>query len=219
MKKSVGSGTNTLFWLNVWWGDVMLKSQFPELFLLENNRRCFVSDQVSSSGFTWDWKADPCASHLNRNLWHLESEISSFTPNSVPDTWLCKVSSDGLYSIATLRQKLEESSPALSGVKTEWMKEVPLKIKCFIWRAKWEKIPSADALTSRGVNIASTKCGYCQHNECVDHIFIQCDFATRARNEILKWCGINLGPINTVMELLEFISKWATARKNEEFLR
>lgn len=72
-KKEVGNGRDTLFWLDVWWGNKTLKSRFPELCNIECRKRCLISEHILSSGFTWDWNSDPMAPHLNRNLTHLEA--------------------------------------------------------------------------------------------------------------------------------------------------
>ncbi|CAH1441010.1 unnamed protein product [Lactuca virosa] len=97
------------------------------------------------------------------------------------------------------------------------MKEVPLKVLCFIWRAKWGRVPSAQALISRGFSNISPNCGYCNHtDEISDHIFIHCDFASAVREWIMRWCGVTLAPINTVEDLLEFASNWSQCPKKHK---
>ncbi|CAI9292527.1 unnamed protein product [Lactuca saligna] len=176
-----------------------------------------AEDRVTPSRYTWDWNANLWSENLNQNLGHLLTALEPFNPSSEPDTWRCTLGSDGIYMVQALRKKLDETTPAIPGIKIHWMKEVPLKVLCFIWRAKWGRVPSAQALISRGVSNISPNCGYCNHTgEGADHIFIHCDFASAVREWIMRWCGVTLGPINTVEDRLDFASNWSQCPKKHK---
>ncbi|XP_071700011.1 uncharacterized mitochondrial protein AtMg00310-like [Rutidosis leptorrhynchoides] len=61
--KSVGNGSTTSFWNEVWLGDVTLKSRFKRLHKLETNRDAAVSERVTWDGSkmagTWCWSRLP----------------------------------------------------------------------------------------------------------------------------------------------------------------
>lgn len=69
--------------------------------------------------------------------------------------WTCPLSSNGNYQVNTLRRKLDGCSSVDIG-RFEWVKEIPIKVSTFIWRAKQERIPTSVALSKRGVNVTST---------------------------------------------------------------
>lgn len=52
----VGSGSNTLFWLDNWSGEGALGSSFPLLADLKSKKSCLVVDRVTPNGFRWSWK-------------------------------------------------------------------------------------------------------------------------------------------------------------------
>ena len=54
-KIKVGSGENTLFWLDDWLGG-SLDGRFPLLFNLDKRKGCFVADRVALVNFKWAWK-------------------------------------------------------------------------------------------------------------------------------------------------------------------
>ncbi|XP_052620846.1 uncharacterized protein LOC128126776 [Lactuca sativa] len=114
---------------------------------------------------------------------------------------------------------MDEFTPTLPGPRVEWLKEVPLKVLCFIWRAKWGRIPSAQALEGRGVQVPSIICGYCLNGvESADHILIQCKFAVIVRNWIMNWCGINSGDIDNLDTLLHSVANWSQCTKKRRIL-
>ncbi|KAL4556241.1 hypothetical protein LXL04_038885 [Taraxacum kok-saghyz] len=94
-------------------------------------------------------------------------------------------------------------------------------VQCFSWRAKMGRIPSAVALSRRGIlNRNNTTCNYCnQEDERVDHIMIICPFARLVIEWILKWCGIYGVAFNTVIEVLDFAVGWGNCPKKRRTLQ
>nr|KAJ0193513.1 hypothetical protein LSAT_V11C800399230 [Lactuca sativa] len=86
--------------------------------------------------------------------------------------------------------------------KIDWLKEVPYKVSCFVWRAKMDRFPSAMALQRRWVWLESMTCKYCNHEEeCSDHILVQCPSARLVMEWVFQWCGIHIDPFNTIVAL------------------
>ena len=44
MRKKIGNGVATLFWLDHWLGDECLKDRFPRLFSISIQKHCFISE-------------------------------------------------------------------------------------------------------------------------------------------------------------------------------
>ncbi|CAH1442108.1 unnamed protein product [Lactuca virosa] len=67
-------------------------------------------------------------------------------------SWTCNLTDDGNYQVHALRQVLEVNN-SVDARKFWWIKEVPIKVTCFVWRAKLGRIPTTSALSTRGVVI------------------------------------------------------------------
>lgn len=65
--------------------------------------------------------------------------------------WKCDFTGDENYKVSGLRHILEDNGP-VHIAKFSLIKEIPLKVLCFIWRAKGGCIPLAATLTKRGIN-------------------------------------------------------------------
>ncbi|CAH1427158.1 unnamed protein product [Lactuca virosa] len=95
----------------------------------------------------------------------------------IRDYWHCSLTSDGSFIVKALR-KLWDFSPPIANGKFTWLKEIPIKVMCFIWRARLGKIPSATALSSRGVVLETNLCSHCgTMEESADHALVGCEYA------------------------------------------
>jgi len=91
---------------------------------------------------------------------------------------------------------------------------VPLKVRCFSWRAMLGRIPFNELLASRGVNIPSTLWVLCNlENESVDHLLLHCNYAKTVQEWVFKWCGIKLWDFANIRDFTDF--KWCVFGSHE----
>ncbi|CAI9295050.1 unnamed protein product [Lactuca saligna] len=121
----------------------------------------------------------------------LALKVESFLPNSQPDRWVCSISGDGVYHVNVVRELIDTVGSSNEGGNIDWIPEVPTKVRCFIWRAVLNGIPTACALQKRGINFNSVMCSYCDlEREDTDHALIKCPMAAKVWEEMLRWFGI-----------------------------
>nr|KAJ0224090.1 hypothetical protein LSAT_V11C200087470 [Lactuca sativa] len=104
------------------------------------------------------------------------------------ESWRCDLTVDRKYQVRALRLLLEHQDQVYTG-KFRWIKQVPMKVMCFIWRAKMCHIPSVVALSNRGITLPSKLC--CQFEklgEIDDHALVSCPFAKTMLEWIFKCC-------------------------------
>nr|KAJ0219093.1 hypothetical protein LSAT_V11C300139740 [Lactuca sativa] len=218
----IAPGNKTLFWYDNWLGSGSLKTKYPALFELETKKRCIVSDRIGGLNQTWTWKSRPTNRGLESDVNALISEVSDIRLDLGMDHWRCKLSSDGMFFVCSIRQlidKLQVSIPVTPVIV--WSKAVPIKVLCFIWRVAQSRIPSAVALERRGIIVNSTLCSSCIGRlECADHVLIDCLFTTQIRNCIWSWCGVSSeqASLKTISDLIHFASTWDSQVKRKRFV-
>lgn len=218
-KKDVGSGNNTFFWLDKWWGDEPLKASHTSLYQLEKKKSCLVSDRITSHGTVWDWKISPHSLVELRDIEQLSRSLSSFCPSNRNDVWRCELDSSGAFSVGVIREFLDNLDCSRPRVNILWSKIVPIKVSCFIWRALLGRIPSAEALIRRGIHLNSSICSLCNSNvECYNHILLGCGFAKEVWNFILLWCGDPDISGGSVEECLLSLAYWGRCPKKRRLL-
>lgn len=99
-------------------------------------------------------------------------------------------------------------------------KAIPLKIKCFIWRAVSNRISVAANLEVRGIKVPSVTCPLCnKEKEASGDLLINCHVANEARVWILNWCGIPSNTLNTMTNFINFMVNYGNCpRKKERFI-
>lgn len=147
------------------------------------------------------------------------SIIQGVNTNPTPIGFRFNLNPDGNYTVNTLRQKIDSSINPHTGKTINWVKAIPLKVKCFVWRTLMDRLPVATNLMNRGIIMANTNCPLCNgEHETGDHLFVKCPISIEARSWIFKWCDIPATNFDTVNEFLNFAATWGNCpRKRERF--
>nr|KAJ0193757.1 hypothetical protein LSAT_V11C800390710 [Lactuca sativa] len=191
----IGSGRNTLFWLDNWIGDGNLTLRFPNLYALDKRKSCFLAERFSSNGFLWAWRKNPSLPVEMAELAQLCRLLDGVTFSSDPDSWKSKLSSDGQFYVRDICKLIDSKRASLDG------------------------IPSSMALSRRGVGVASTRCLFCINGvDDTDHLLIACDLAKEVFKWIFKWCDVPFVSFSSVSEALNFAAKWGNCPKKKVFL-
>nr|KAJ0204559.1 hypothetical protein LSAT_V11C500290840 [Lactuca sativa] len=114
--------------------------------------------------------------------------------------------------------KMDYQTP-LTNIKFHWIKEIPLKVSCFIWRAHLGKIPTAKELVKSRVSMENLTCQMCnEKEESVDHILVDCAYAKKVMERIMRWCKVNIhtGDLQAVSDVLNFANQWGTCTKKRK---
>ena len=100
-----------------------------------------------------------------------------------------------------------------------WRKEVPKKVLCFTWRAVMGRLPTADALIRRGIQVTSPMCSRCNiDSETADHILVSCPIARSVWGDVWRWCGVADPVQSTVKGVIDFAASWGRCPKSSNML-
>lgn len=143
-----------LLWKDNWCGDMPLQDKFPHLYNLESVKRCSLMDRLCNIGFSWKWRMKTMNTEALIELHEFYKLVGSINFDSPSKFGLCfKPSMDGMYVVSTLRRSVDSYLNQISGPMISWSKVIPLKFKCFVWRAAMDKIPISEALIHRGIDV------------------------------------------------------------------
>ena len=159
----------------------------------KKKKSCMVADRITLGGNNWKWKSDPVVVGLSTDLENLTRCIASTHLQSGEDQIACILTSDGKFKVDVLRKKIKKKpSLIINPLQIDWSKIIPIKVTTFIWRAVMGKIPSAMALSHRGVNVDTYSCSSCIDGlEDANHILVRCPYAISITDDILGWCGLH----------------------------
>ena len=114
-----------------------------------------------------------------------------------------------------LRKKIDYSHPTASVVK--WCKDIPIKVSCFSWRAAQDRIPTAKALSHRGIKLNSRMCSSCiGQEEDANHLLLHCPYASKVRDLICDWCETSLPLLSNLKDFLLLLTNWGSNQKRRK---
>jgi zinc-binding in reverse transcriptase len=151
MKKIVGNGQDTLFWLDNWYNDSALLVQFSILF-----SKAKVVDSLTLAQV---WNCSNAKISLTKGAsLELRKENGEFLAfltslqldSSISDTVFWGLLSTGIFTVHSMYLFLNFRGIRTSLVGSVWKLSISLKIKIFIWLALQVKILTRDVLLRRG---------------------------------------------------------------------
>ncbi|KAM0036124.1 putative RNA-directed DNA polymerase [Helianthus debilis subsp. tardiflorus] len=195
VRSKLGNGEGVRFWLDVWMGDCALKDKWPNLFRLENNKTCLVSDRL---------KVDNDRVQLEAgwsNLLHSEEDFQQWNQlcvglenvkmSTTEDKWMWSGEKNKNFSVKSVRKLLRNGDAYGNVFVLKWISWVPLKCLIMAWRAEMNRLPTKVELVKRGVYIPNTLCVWCDyHEETSMHVLADCIIAINVWERIGKWCGL-----------------------------
>nr|KAJ0218526.1 hypothetical protein LSAT_V11C300147870 [Lactuca sativa] len=100
---------------------------------------------------------------------------------------------------------------------TVWLHLVPIKCISFVWRACMGRIPTAVALSRRGINMSSTSYQMCFSGvDTADHILLNCPIAFDSLRWIFNWCDISIQRFLSISDFVNFAASWGNYPKKRK---
>nr|GFA37785.1 RNA-directed DNA polymerase, eukaryota [Tanacetum cinerariifolium] len=113
-------------------------------------------------------------------------DVVSLSPSR--DRWFCDLAGDGEFRFKEVRNFIDKLFLPSHVESTRWVKNIPIKVNIFAWRARRDCLPTRANLVQRGVNLASTICPVClSYKEDVKHVLFRCDLAQGILQRICRW--------------------------------
>ncbi|CAL0321355.1 unnamed protein product [Lupinus luteus] len=175
VQRRVGSGESVSFWRDSWVGEVCLMSRFSILFQAALDKDASISSSGRWRNGAWKWNVQW------RKLlfsWEQEEayalmaaiETTGYDPDK-RDKWIWIHDKSGVYSV----------------------KNVPSKLRCFVWRMALQRILALSNLSKRVIARTDTSsgCPFCgSAEETVDHIFLSYPVTYGVWQSSYSWFGL-----------------------------
>nr|CCA65974.1 hypothetical protein [Beta vulgaris subsp. vulgaris] len=222
LRKIIGNGGNTLFWLDPWISSHPLKILYPRLFSIAIHPNASVAAHGFWEGYFWVWSFS-----WRRNLRprdkiekaNMDALLKSVCPSLLCEDKLAWThDKSGKFSTKSFNAELDKLLPHVhqDAVKGVWRGLVPHRIEIFVWSAMIGKINTRHKLATYGIiPVEDSSCPMCNSTpETSDHLLLHCLFAQR----IWTW-WLDLWSIKWVfpMSLRMAFDQWQSTNKSPFF--
>ncbi|GKC61477.1 RNA-directed DNA polymerase, eukaryota [Tanacetum coccineum] len=202
--KRVGNGLNTGFWDECWTGDKSLRSMFPRIFALDNNKSCSVYVKISE-GLNSSLRRPVRGGVESQQLSLLNDLVSSVSLSNSEDRWVWNLNGSGLFRVCDIRNLLDEKFLPKVEVATRWIKYIPIKINIFAWKVCLDRLPTRLNLAHRDIQVSSLDCPVCSlSHESTSHILFSCSMASDLFRLICRWWDLGWSPLGSYAEWLSW---------------
>ncbi|XP_076908154.1 uncharacterized protein LOC143564901 [Bidens hawaiensis] len=151
-----------------------------------------------------------------------KSLLAGLEMKDKPDLWLWEdvEGSEVEYRVKNLRWEMDNMKYQ-KVVDNFWLKCIPIKGNCFVWRLLLDRVATIEALLVRGVNVGDNKCVICEAApESALHLMVRCKVARWIWAIILEWAklpGFNFS--KSVREIIDYPAKFKMNKMECELIQ
>ncbi|PWA76520.1 reverse transcriptase domain, Reverse transcriptase zinc-binding domain protein [Artemisia annua] len=118
--RKVGNGVSTRFWNDIWIGDQPLNSKFPRIYMLDNDRDCYVANRIPLLDWSSILRRHPRGRAELSQYEALRAAIGNVALNDHCDSWQWSVDVSSGFSVASVRSLVDARTLDVDSNVTRW---------------------------------------------------------------------------------------------------
>ncbi|GKE17429.1 RNA-directed DNA polymerase, eukaryota, reverse transcriptase zinc-binding domain protein [Tanacetum coccineum] len=179
--------------------------EFLKLRLGNGERIKFWSDSWFSGGVLKD---------ICPRLFALENSKQVTVKIPMEDRWVWNLENSGLFTVSSLRKKIDAKRLARVAEATRWIKFVPIKVNVLAWKVMIDALPTRLNISRRGIGIPSLSCPICDCGvESTDHLFFRCTLVKQLGHKVLTWWNLPVAEFDSYVAWKSWLSSMRVSSK------
>ncbi|GJY80362.1 RNA-directed DNA polymerase, eukaryota, reverse transcriptase zinc-binding domain protein [Tanacetum coccineum] len=178
-----------------------------------------VASKLSQPDLDVSFRRKPIGGAEQDQMYALRLKIKGHILSNSMDRWYWSLTCSGEFSVASIRNFIDDQSFKVFSPSTRWNKAAPKKINIMAWKVKMTNLPTRFNLSRRGLNIESILCPICNlAAETSCHLFFKCCMVKDIYKKIESWWDINMVSTSSYEEWCIWFSSLRLSSKAKLFL-
>ena len=189
----IKNGEQLRFWEDKWLGNQTFMEQYPTLYNIVRKKSATVATVFERVPLNVSFRRALVGQNLI--LWHnLVARLVHIHLSDEKDFFRWNLTLSGEFTVQSMYRTLLNNANVFHH-KVLWRLNLPLKIKIFRWYLLKGVVLTKDNLVKRNWH-GNKKCGFCNSDETIQHLFIHCHFAHYMWR--LLYCCFGLRPPRSI---------------------
>ncbi|GJT38915.1 RNA-directed DNA polymerase, eukaryota [Tanacetum coccineum] len=178
-----------------------------------------VAEKVSHDSLGYSLRRIPRSGIEQTQLNNLSVYIEGVTLVDMRDRWSWSLDGSGEFSVASVRNLIDDYRLNMVSSKTRWSKAVPIKINVHAWKVKMDGLPTRFNISRRGMEIDSILCQSCGTAvESTSHIFFKCNLAKEIFHKITSWWDVDYVELSSYQDWFGWMSNLRLSSKHKSVI-
>ncbi|GJY38021.1 RNA-directed DNA polymerase, eukaryota [Tanacetum coccineum] len=215
----VGDGVSTLFWEDKWNEEGILRDLFPRVYALDLNKSINVAAKLSHPCFSYSFRRSPRGGTEMIQFLKVVELVSKVNLDTNSDRRIWELEDTGVFSVASVRRKIDDLMLPRVDYITRWNNFVPIKVNVHAWKTMGNALPTRFNISRRGISIDSILCAICDIGvETTGHLFFSCTMARDVYKLITRWWEVPDLIVDSYEGWLSWITEVRLPKKNKKML-
>lgn len=199
-KVDLKDGRTCFLWSDIW-KDTIPTLAFPELFSFTSNKSITVAEAKTLDSLQSIFHL-PLSEQAYHQFLCLQQLLENVQPTKDKDVWGF-IWGSNQFSSSKIYKHLSGHSHVHAAHRWIWKSSCQNKHKVFFWLILKDRLNTRSMLRRRNMELENFNCVLCnrQAEEIIEHLFIQCPFASQCWNSIGLGVDYRLPPLQN-LELL-----------------
>nr|GEX44231.1 RNA-directed DNA polymerase, eukaryota, reverse transcriptase zinc-binding domain protein [Tanacetum cinerariifolium] len=217
--RKLRNGVSISFWNEVWCGNQPLKTHFPRVYMLDNDKCCSIASRIALHDWSAILRRRPRGGIESDQFSDLIQLVGSVVLTEHNDSWQWSLDISKGFSVASACFLIDSHTLDTGSSATRWNNNIPIEVNAFLWRLTLNKLPTKMNLDRKGIDVDSLLCPICLEDiETVNHTFVNCVTAKDLLALLARWWELDIPFCENISEWFSWLDSSSLSSKARLFL-
>ncbi|GJT71402.1 RNA-directed DNA polymerase, eukaryota, reverse transcriptase zinc-binding domain protein [Tanacetum coccineum] len=191
LRIKMGNGDYIRLWEDPWHEGGIIKFRYPRVYALEMCKSITIGGKLAHPNLSDSFRRYPRGGAEFSQFGEFSALMYQVIRAPIADRWMWTRNSSGEFTVASIRQFIDDKICIGGDHKTTRIRFIPNKVNIHAWKVMLNALPTKFNISRRGIQIDSIICVNCGIGvETTNHLFFTCEMAQKVSHLINRWWDV-----------------------------